>query len=640
MLSSLVAPAGLETPSISLPQRRSLIALPYLRGEVDPPAAQSSSNLTFRPFFCTPAEQAKRNGDSSGPAGERVEESRRQLLRRREVDHTPESSDPSQVDGCRVNSSRSTPPSYHHSAKLHRSRTPPSRVRHLAASEARAMAPVGDESSPSVPSLPTETLAHIASFLAPTLLHHWLPGARGKQYKQWKDQHKIITSLQIADRRFAAVCRPLVWRTVCFSAEDELHAGPAALMVFSDKQLVKEVRWETDSERLTDMSSQFLPLLTNLDSLGILYVNEQGYRGSNRFPRSLASTIVSLKVLRHLQLQDIRGFIGGSLDFGADLPRLESLGTGSWWHHGSASSTPGQLKRAHYILDFDIYDFDEQEAFFDVYLPRLHHLSLECYFPPSGRLDYHRLPSEASDGLLQSYDAETRQAWPLESLELSHMDLVESWEVHGLLETLGDSSKLHTLSFHDCPTSGGTSMQPWRFLTMPHIRSLKVHIGKPPVRSMYFLDKQPLTRYFADCRSPRFPSNASFSPSPDYSTLTSPTSFALKIHLSTPTLPRYPSPPPPSSSSLSPAPKPPSNALPFATRFTTRSTASDDWMKESLMCTATALTLSSGTSGEGSGEHGSGSNGSVSLENVLGKDYVTSRVNIVRVSSWSALGRR
>jgi hypothetical protein len=157
-------------------------------------------------------------------------------------------------------------------------------------------------------SLPTEILAHIGSFLAPTLERRWIPEQRGEQYQRLQEQHKVITSLQLAYRRFAIACRPFVWRTVCFSARDELHAGPAALMALRDKNLVQQVRWETARHRFSDMSSVFVPLLPKLVSFAVVCV-DQSYRAEDyQLPLSLLYNINSTAGLRHLELSDLIRF--------------------------------------------------------------------------------------------------------------------------------------------------------------------------------------------------------------------------------------------------------------------------------------------------------------------------------------------
>ncbi|ORY69136.1 hypothetical protein BCR35DRAFT_315328 [Leucosporidium creatinivorum] len=363
---------------------------------------------------------------------------------------------------------------------------PPSRVRHLAASEARNMATVGEESSPSLPSLPTEILAHIASFLTPSLTRGWLPGSRGKQYKQWREQHKIITSLQIADRRFAAVCRPLVWRSVCFSSEDRQHEGLATLFELSDVHpLIVELRWEIPRWTYTAVAPLFLPLLTNLTSLAVL-LNDEDYDYPLAIPRSLCKMLLRCSKLKSLQIDEYNAFADETFDLSAEVPELRSLTLGSWWDHEDWKKKPSMIVDLHYIEDWEISWQQADDLAVLHYLPSLQHLTLDCHLnaPPSQNQARPRLVREFNPYLAEDmygvFSLEARSKLALETLTVTELELFRGVALVNFLQTLSPCAALRSLTFTECSSEKAEAATPWSALLMDHVHTLTIKLNAPP----------------------------------------------------------------------------------------------------------------------------------------------------------------
>ncbi|ORY78055.1 hypothetical protein BCR35DRAFT_332434 [Leucosporidium creatinivorum] len=300
------------------------------------------------------------------------------------------------------------------------------------------MATVGEESSPSVPSLPTEILAHIASFLTPSLTRGWLPGSRGKQYKD---------------------------------------LGRAA-----------QLRWEIGAWTYTDMSPLFLPFLTNLASLAVLQEDDD-YEYPLTIPKFLTDMVRPLRKLRSLQLDDFNSFADQTFDLGAELPELSSLALGSWWDHNSWKEIPPSTVDLHYTQDWEVYWEHSDERVIVQYLPFLKHLTLDSYLGVD-RSSSHRPPRVVSDidpffaELIEEHPVETRASFPLESLVITKLVLFESEGLVELLHTLTSCAALRSLAFIDCSPQKTGHTATWRNLRMPHIESLTIAMRKPPSKPL------------------------------------------------------------------------------------------------------------------------------------------------------------
>lgn len=169
---------------------------------------------------------------------------------------------------------------------------------------------------------------------------------------------------------------------MCFSSRDELQAGPAALTVFKDKYLVRDLRWETERYGLSDMSSVFAPLFPNLESFAVLCIWIYG-NDKDEIPLSLLSNVNTLKGLRHLELEDFNHFDhssrASSVNLGADPPHLETFVTGSWWDR-QALRFSVHLRSIHYIIDYELeWAEQDEDAALIAYLPNIEHFSFQYY---------------------------------------------------------------------------------------------------------------------------------------------------------------------------------------------------------------------------------------------------------------------
>ncbi|ORY77994.1 hypothetical protein BCR35DRAFT_332378 [Leucosporidium creatinivorum] len=320
------------------------------------------------------------------------------------------------------------------------------------------MATVGKVSRPSLPSLPTEILAHIASFLTPSLTRRWRPGDRSHQYYEWEEQHKTITALQLADRRFAEICRPLVWRSVCFSSEDDsCQKGPATLFQLKDVQpMVIELRWERDDSTYTDMAPLFLPFLTNLASLA-LHLDTENYNWPLVVPKSLTRSYVR-------------------------LPRAAG---------GMRTGFPKKIMDLYFVEDREIDWENDDEATVLRQLPSLKHLTLDRYLaplPPSSATiqGAPRFSEFLADELEGRYDEEMRATFPLETLTIAKIELFGSFEVVNLLRKLTPCPALRSLVFADCSFDETELLATWSSLQMETVRRLTIKFFEPPLSSLKF----------------------------------------------------------------------------------------------------------------------------------------------------------
>ncbi|ORY78009.1 hypothetical protein BCR35DRAFT_332392 [Leucosporidium creatinivorum] len=335
------------------------------------------------------------------------------------------------------------------------------------------MATVGVESSPSVPCLPTETLAHIASFLTPSLTRGWLPGSRGKQYEQWKEQHKIITSLQLADRRFAAASPPYV-----------AHSSGAR---FASRRriFVIELRWEIGDWTYTDMSPLFLPFLINLTSLAVLQEDEGGYGYPLKVPQSLVRSISSLSNLVSLQLDEYNAF-DDSLDINAELPALRRLALGSWWDHQFWGSKLERIVDLHYIEDWEFPWEQPDDLAILHYLPRLQHLTLDSHLstrPLRGEARprvVRKFSVFLAETMYDLYPLEVRSELPLQTLTVTKLELFRAVELVDFLQTLASCAALRSLTFTECSSEKADDATPWSALLMDHVDKLTIKFNAHP----------------------------------------------------------------------------------------------------------------------------------------------------------------